>query len=119
MKKLLLLACVFALSKTWAQQVAEVTGLRFYEHHSTDMTGEPFGNGADGSKSGYDFVKRQFQSSFNPANMDTYLNGEEQNLDMVEHNGPFGTQGASMYLGFTAGVSTIWGGPIKGNSKTK
>lgn len=118
-KKLFLCLSVFGSLYTQAQAIAEVKGITFYEHHSTDMTGQSFGTSANGTKSGYDFVKREYATSFDPATMDAWQNGEEQNIDMVEHAGPFGTNGASMYLGFTSGVSSIWSGPIKGNGTTK
>lgn len=102
-----------------AQEVTEVKGLRLYEHHSSDVTMMPFGGGAEGSKSGYDFVNRRYYGSFDEATGNSYANGEEKNIDMVEHAGMFGTRGASKYLGFTAGVSSIWGGSIKGNGLTK
>lgn len=118
-KKITVLACLIYTTTIHSQTVKEVKGLRFYEHHSSDMTGAPFGNGANGSKSGYNFVSNQYVWSFDQNTFDAYTNGEQNNIDMVEHNGPFGTNGASFYLGFTSGVSTIWGGSIKGNSKTK
>lgn len=118
-KQLFLCLSVFGSLFAQAQIIGEVKGITFYEHHSTDMTGASFGTSANGSKSGYDFVKRAYANSFDPATMDAWQNGEELNIDMVEHAGPFGTAGASMYLGFTSGVSSIWGGPIKGNGTTK
>jgi hypothetical protein len=118
-KNLFLCLSVFSTLFTQAQVIAEIKGITFYEHHSSDMTGESFGSSANGSKSGYDFVKRAYVNSFNPATMGAWQNGEEQDIDMVEHEGPFGSGGASMYLGFTSGVSSIWGGPIKGNGTTK
>lgn len=118
-KKITVLACLVYTTTIHSQTVKEVKGLRFYEHHSSDMTGAPFGNGADGSKSGYNFVSNQYYWSFDQNTFGAYANGEENNIDMVEHNGPFGTNGASFYLGFTSGISTIWGGSIKGNSTTK
>jgi hypothetical protein len=114
-----ILLCVSTAPCVFSQTLAEKTSIRFYEHHSSDVTNMPFGNGADGSKSGYDFVNNTYFYSFNEATFDAYTNGEEANIDMVEHNGPFGTNDASMHLGFTSGVSTIWGGSIKGNSTTK
>lgn len=102
-----------------SQALTEKTGLRFYEHHSSDMTNMPFGNGANGAQSGYDFVQGRYYYSYDSATMDRYQNGEEANLDMVEHNGVFGTGGNSRFVGFTSGVSTIWGGDIKGNGTTK
>ncbi len=102
-----------------AQNVIEVKGIRLYEHHSSDVTARPFGSGAIGSKSGYDFVKGTYYGSFDPTTMGSYANGEEMNLDMVEHEGMFGTGGASKYLGFTSGVSSIWNGQIKGNEQTR
>jgi hypothetical protein len=102
-----------------AQALTEKTGIRFYEHHSSAMTGMPMGNGAVGTQSGYDFIEKRYFNSFDAQTMGAYSNGEEANLDMVEHNGPFGTNGASQYLGFTSGVSTIWDGDIKGNGTTR
>ncbi len=118
-KKITVLACLIYTTSIQSQTVKEVKGLRFYEHHSSDMTGTPFGNGANGSKSGYNFVSNQYYWSFDQNTFGAYANAEENNIDMVEHNGPFGTSGASFYLGFTSGISTIWGGSIKGNSTTK
>lgn len=118
-RQLLFYTTLFTSFFTQAQAIAEVKGLSFYEHHSTDMTGQSFGTSANGSKSGYDFVERKYYNSFNANTGGRYTNGEEANIDMVEHAGPFGTQGASMYLGFTAGVSSIWNGDIKGNGTTK
>lgn len=118
-KKITVLACLIYTTTIQSQTVKEVKGLRFYEHHSSDMTGVPFGNGANGSKSGYNFVNNQYIWSFDRNTLGAYADGEENNIDMVEHNGPFGTNGASFYLGFTSGFSTIWGGSIKGNSTTK
>ncbi|MES2780792.1 MAG: T9SS type A sorting domain-containing protein [Bacteroidota bacterium] len=119
MKKIFIILSLVCSGLLHAQEVTEVKGLRLYEHHSSDMTSMPFGNGADGSKSGYDFVNRRYFKSFNEANMGAYSNGEEQNIDMVEHEGMFGTSGMSKILGFTAGVSSIWSGQIKGNEQTK
>jgi hypothetical protein len=103
---------------SFAQSVTEVTAIRLYEHHSTDMTDQPLGSGADGSKSGYDFVQRRYFDSFDPGTpTGEYANGEEANIDMVEHNGPFGN--GSSFLGFTSGVSSIWNGEIKGNGTTR
>lgn len=99
-----------------AQSLTTVTGLRLYEHHSSSINnGAPFGSGANGSKSAYDFVTRNYYNSFNTANFGPYTNGEEANIDMVEHNGRFGNNGK---FGFTSAVSTIWGGDIKGNNLT-
>lgn len=102
-----------------AQALTEKTGLRFYEHHSSDMTGKALGQDANGSKSGYDFVSGNYYNSFKESTMGPYTNGENQNLDMVEHNGPFGTGNGASFLGFTSGISTIWAGDIKGNGTTK
>ncbi|MCP4177509.1 MAG: T9SS type A sorting domain-containing protein [bacterium] len=97
-----------------AQTLTEITNLRFYEHHSSTINGgQPFGNGANGSQSGYDFVNHTFYNSFNTVNFGAYTNGEEANIDMVEHNGPFGNGST---FGFTSGTSSIWGGAIQGNN---
>lgn len=113
-------AILFIASTTLSAQVlTEKTGLRFYEHHSSDMTGKDIGTDANGSKSGYDFVSGNYYNSFNESTFGPYTNGENQNIDMVEHNGPFGTGNGAAYLGFTSGVSTIWNGDIKGNGTTK
>lgn len=99
-----------------AQSLTAVNGLRLYEHHSSTMNnGAPFGSGANGSQSAYDFVNRAYFNSFNPSTFGAYTNGEEANIDMVEHNGAFGNGGK---FGITSAVSTIWGGDIKGNNTT-
>jgi hypothetical protein len=118
-KTLLIISTVFFSLFTQAQNIAEVKGILFYEHHSTDMTGMGFGSSANGSKSGYDFVKRTYANSFDPNTNGPFTKGEEKDLDMVEHNGPFGTNGSQYSLGFTSGVSTIWTGDIQGNGITK
>ncbi len=97
-----------------AQNLTEITSLKFYEHHSSTLNnGKVFGYSANGSQSGYDFVNHAYYNSFDTANFGIYQNGEEANIDMVEHNGPFGNAGN---FGFTSGVSSIWGGDIKGNN---
>jgi hypothetical protein len=123
MKKTLLLLCVCLPSYQLihGQSLTTVTGLRLYEHHSSAMNnGAPFGSGANGSQSGYDFVNRDYYNSFDTATFGEYAGGEEANIDMVEHRGPFGApMGGSKKFGFTSGVSTIWNGDIKGNGTTK
>lgn len=100
-----------------AQNVTEVTGIKFYEHHSSTINGgSGFGISANGSQSGYDFVQRRYYWSFDSASFGAYQNGEEANLDMVEHNGPYGNMGD---FGFTTGTSSIWGGDISGNGTTQ
>lgn len=99
-----------------AQSLTTVTGIRIYEHHSSSMNnGLEFGAGANGSKSAYDFVNRKYVYSFDSATFGAYSGGQEANIDLAEHNGPFGNNGS---FGFTSGVSTIWNGDIKGNNST-
>lgn len=99
-----------------AQPLTAVNGLRLYEHHSSSINNNAsFGGGANPSQSGYDFVNRAYFNSFNPTTFGAYTNGEESNIDMVEHNSVYGNQGN---FGFTSAVSTIWGGDIKGNNTT-
>ncbi len=99
-----------------AQTLTTVTGIRIYEHHSSSINNNaPFGSSANGSKSAYDFVNRKYVYSFDSATMSAYTGGQEANIDLVEHNGPFGNNGD---FGFTSGVSSIWGGDIKGNGTT-
>lgn len=119
MKKICIIVTLACTGLLHAQEVTEVKGLRLYEHHSSDVTMMPFGSGAESSKSGYDFVDRKYYVSFGKVTMSSYQNGAEKNLDMVEHEELFGTQGVSKYLGFTAGESSIWGVSIKGNAQTK
>ena len=116
-RHLLVLSLLGSGLAAYAQPLSSVTGLKLYEHHSSTINGgAPFGSSANGSQSGYDFVNRVYYNSFNPQTFGAYAAGEEANIDMVEHNGGFGNGGP---FGFTAGVSTIWGGDIKGNGKTK
>lgn len=99
-----------------AQALKEKKGVRIIEHHSSSINkGAPFGSGANGNYAGYDFVKHEFKSSFNPSNMGKWSAAEAANLDMVEHNGPFGNRGG---FGFTSATSSIWGGDIVGNGTT-
>ncbi len=115
-RNLLFLSLLGSSLAIHAQSLTAVTGLKLFEHHSSSINnGAPFGSGANGSKSGYDFVTRNYFNSFNPSNFGAYTNGEEANIDMVEHNGRFGNNGK---FGFTSGVSTIWNGDIKGNNLT-
>ncbi|NBG65090.1 T9SS type A sorting domain-containing protein [Acidiluteibacter ferrifornacis] len=110
MKKLLLsIAFLQLFAAVSAQNLLEKTNLTFYEHHSPAIAGS---SGANGSQSGYDFVNHTYFNSFNTANFGKYLNGEESNIDMVEHNGPYGNRSK---FGFTSAVSSIWFGDIKGN----
>lgn len=116
MKKLSLLLVSLILSSQVirAQALSSVTGLRFYEHHSSTINGgADFGSGVNPSQSGYDFVKRAYYPSLKPGG--AYTAAELENIDMVEHNGYYG---GTANFGFTSGVSTIWGGAIKGNSTT-
>lgn len=99
-----------------AQSLNTVTAQRLIEHHSSSVNnGAPFGSGANGSKSGYDFVTRNYYNSFNPTTFGPFTNGEEANIDMVEHNSRFGNNGK---FGFTSAISSIWNGDIKGNNQT-
>lgn len=101
----------------FAQPLSTVTGLRLYEHHSSSMNnGAAFGSGANGAQSGYDFVNKTYYNSFDSATFGAYSGGQEANIDMVEHNGGFGN---GSDFGFTSGVSSIWGGDIKGNGTTR
>lgn len=109
------LCCLLISVSSRAQVLTEIVGKRLYEHHSPGAQ-SPTG-GTSGTKSGYDFVTHGFVSSFNPANFGKYSNGEEQDIDMVEHNGPAARPLKS--FGFTAGVSSIWNGDIRGNGITK
>lgn len=97
-----------------AQELKEVTGKRLYEHHSPAVRNT---NGAPGGgQSGYDFVQHDYVSSFDPVTFGPYQNGEEKNLDMVEHNGP---SARGKDFGITSGYSSIWAGDIVGNRTTK
>ena len=119
--KLLTLLVIFSpFSHLIGQNLTEVKNIRFYEHGSSTINGgKNFGTGLNGSQSGYDFVNHTHYSSIGLDESGLiaipYQNGEEANIDMVEHNGPFGNQGD---FGFTSGVSTIWQGRVKGNNTT-
>jgi hypothetical protein len=97
-----------------AQPLSTKTNLRFYEHHSPLIAGSM---GANGAQSGYDFVNHTYYNSFDASTFGEYKQGEEANIDMVEFRGPYGNPRGN--FGFTAGVSDIWGGEIKGNGITK
>jgi len=97
-----------------AQATTEIKDIRLYEHHSSGINdGLPFGYGANGSQSGYDFIAHDYYNSFNPSTMGAWGTSEIANLDMVENAG-----GYAAPFGFTSGTSTIWGGEIKGNDLT-
>ena len=118
MKKIIALSIVFGIltfGAAMGQALTETTNLRFWEHHSSDINGGAnYGNAANGFQSGYDFVNHTFYSSFNTASTSgAYLNSEEVNIDMVEHNAFFGNGGD---FGITSGTSSIWNGNIKGNN---
>jgi len=117
MKRMLLCMALPGLAGAiYAQPLTTVTGVRIYEHHSSSMNnGADFGASANGSKSAYDFVNRKYVYSYDSATMSAYTGGQQANIDLVEHNGPFGN---GQKFGFTSGVSSIWGGDIKGNSST-
>lgn len=104
----------------FAQKTTEKKSVRFYEHHSSDLNGgNPFGMGANGSQSGYDFVKHAYYNSFNPSNGGKWTATELANIDMVEHNGPYGgSSSPANPFGFTSATSSIWAGDIKGNDLT-
>ena len=113
-RKLLLFGLMVATGPfIQAQTVTAVTGLRLYEHHSPTISGSQSANGV---QSGYDFVARTYFNSFNQATFGAYTNGEESNIDMVEHNGPYGN---GQKFGFTSATSSIWNNEIKGNGLTK
>ncbi|GGH69838.1 T9SS type A sorting domain-containing protein [Phaeocystidibacter marisrubri] len=110
----MLICCLLISASSEAQVLTEIVGKRLYEHHSPGARNA--NGGPSGEKSGYDFVAHDFVSSFNPANFGRYTNGEEQNIDMVEHNGP--ASGTGKAFGITSGTSSIWAGDIRGNSTT-
>jgi len=102
-----------------AQATMEKKDVRIYEHHSSDMNdGQPFGVYANGAQSGYDFINHQYYNSFNPSTFGAWGEAEVANIDMVEDQGPFGSADFTTPFGFTSGVSSIWGGDIKGNGLT-
>lgn len=117
MRKSTLTTMMMALALySTGQTLTEKKGVRLYEHHSSSINGgAAFGAKANGSMSGYDFVKHEHHGSFNPANMGKWPTTELENIDMVEHNGPFGNGGV---FGVTSATSSIWGGDIKGNGTT-
>jgi hypothetical protein len=119
---LLLVSCfVLPYQAVKAQQLLEKTSLRFYEHHSSTKTDAPFGEGANGDQSAYDFVGHKYLTSFDMGTYTAYgINSKiPESIDMVEHNGPYGNGGG---IGFTSSESTIWAqtGPpyIRGNDQT-
>jgi len=116
-KKVAIIAfSLLGLYKSNAQTLTEITNKRLYEHHSSSINNNSeFGEEANGFQSGYDFVNQKYFYSFNKYSFGPYLNGEEANIDMVEHNGPFGN---GENFGFTSGVSSIWDGDILGNKST-
>ncbi len=100
-----------------AQELSEITNIRLYEHHSSTINGgADIGWEANGSQSGYDFVNNTYHDSFDPDTFGEFTGGEEANIDLVEHNGPFG---GGFDYGFTSGESSIWSGEIRGNALTK
>ncbi|RYE20221.1 MAG: T9SS type A sorting domain-containing protein [Sphingobacteriales bacterium] len=97
-----------------AQPTAEIKNIRIYEHHSSSINQNlPYGYGANGSTSGYDFVNNVYYGSFNPTTMGSWTTEEQANIDMVEHNGCYNDP-----FGLTSATSSIWAGDIKGNDIT-
>jgi hypothetical protein len=97
-----------------AQPTTEKKSIRLYEHHSSSINQNlPYGYGANGSTSGYDFVNNDYYDSFNPSTMGGWTAAEQANIDMVEHNGGFNAP-----FGFTSATSSIWAGSIMGNDIT-
>ncbi len=114
MQKFTLLFAALLPFACLAQPTAEKTNIRIYEHHSSSINQNlPYGYGANGSQSGYDFVNNDYYDSFNPSTMGGWTATELANIDMVEHNGGFNSP-----FGFTSGTSSIWAGEIKGNDIT-
>jgi hypothetical protein len=112
-KHLLMLTAILSAGQLLhAQALSSKTGLRLYEHHSPLVSGSA---GANGVQSAYNFVGHTYFDSFNPATFGPYTAGEHMNIDMAEHNGPYGNGGR---FGFTSEVSSIWNGDIKGNGTT-
>ena len=110
MKKILSFFVFSTLVSTFfSQSLIDSTGKRMYEHHSSAVTGSNFGFGNNPGQSGYDFVNHDYYPS------NGYPTGGQSNIDMVEHNGPYGGGGN---FGFTSGVSGIWSGSIVGNNTT-
>jgi len=117
MKKLLLALLAATPLTAYTQPLTGITNIRIYEHHSSSINGgQVFGMSANGTLSGYDFVNNTYYPSINPADNSPWTSAEQANIDLVEHNGPFGNLGP---FGFTSGISTIWGGDIKGNGTTR
>ncbi len=107
------IVCFFSSN---AQSLSEIKNKRVFEHHSSLINNNnDFGENANGIQSGYDFINHTYYFSYNKITFGPYTNGEELNLDLVEHNGPFGNGGN---FGFTSGTSSIWDGDIKGNNIT-
>ncbi len=121
MKRILLGLNLLLATSLCAQPLKTLNNVRLYEHHSSMMNnGSPFGGGANGKKSGYNFMENRYFSSIDSIKGGAWKGNEAQHIDMVEHKGPFGGPPGRPPFGFTAGASSIWGGKdIKGNGLTK
>lgn len=117
MKKVILLLSLLApVLSSFAQALTEKKGVRIWEHHSSSINNNmPFGNGANGSEAGYDFISHKHYPSFNPATQSKWTASFRVSLDLAEHNGKYG---GNKPFGFTSGVSSIWMGDIEGNGMT-
>lgn len=115
MKKNLLITVSLFL---WAyalksQTLTLVTGKKLYEHHSSALSGAPYGFVNSNAQSGYDFV--------NHVNVPSGNASMAANRDMVEHNGYFSWNGSTFgwQFGFTSNVSNIGMFNYQGNNQTK
>jgi hypothetical protein len=119
MRKFYLVPLLACLSTNLFAQAKLTTknNVRIWEHHSSAVNGgKAFGTSANGRMSGYDFIKNTYFSSIDTVMMDKWPGTEYMNIDLVEHNGPYGNTPSP--FGFTSAASTIWGGDIRGNGKT-
>lgn len=105
-KSLLFFSLCFSVH-SFSQNLTLITGKRLYEHHSSSLSGMPYGFDNLNQQSGYDFIKHAYIGSASTNTADK---------DMIEHNGCFG----SLYgnFGFTSAISNIGSFNYTGNNKT-
>ena len=115
MKNTFSTAIAFLLISTsiLSQTLTLVSGKRIYDHHSSSLSGGPYGDYNVDTQSAYDFVNHAYVGSGAPS--------LAPNRDLVEHNGYFGygPSGWGLQFGFTNATSNIGNQAAQGNNQTK
>ena len=107
MKKIIVTVIYWSFIYSKSQTLTLIQGERIYDHHSSTLSGMPYGYANVNVKSAYDFVNHTNIPSASTQLVDK---------DMVEYNGPFGNGGN---CGFTSSVSNVGTYSYTGNGTTK